>query len=57
MRGHYFRLYTQQFRHELEVQYGVADDGQTSEVLKTSEVFLYPLFTCSRNCFICTETG
>lgn len=24
-RGHYFRLYTQQFRHELEVQYGVAE--------------------------------
>jgi len=24
-RGHYYRLYTQQFRHELEVQYGVAD--------------------------------
>jgi ATP-binding cassette subfamily B protein len=25
-RGHYYRLYTQQFRHELEVQYGVVDD-------------------------------
>jgi len=25
-RGHYYRLYTQQFRHQLEVQYGVADD-------------------------------
>ena len=24
-RGHYYRLYTQQFRHELEVQYGVSD--------------------------------
>jgi ATP-binding cassette subfamily B protein len=36
-RGHYYRLYTQQFRHELEVQYGVADQ-QTSEVSKTSEV-------------------
>jgi ATP-binding cassette subfamily B protein len=24
-RGHYYRLYTQQFRHELEIQYGVAD--------------------------------
>ena len=23
--GHYYRLYTQQFRHELEVQYGVTD--------------------------------
>ncbi len=25
-RGHYYRLYTQQFRHDLEVAYGVADD-------------------------------
>jgi ATP-binding cassette, subfamily B, bacterial len=25
--GHYFRLYTQQFRHELELQYGVAEPG------------------------------
>jgi ATP-binding cassette, subfamily B, bacterial len=25
-RGHYYRLYTQQFRHQLEVQYGVADE-------------------------------
>lgn len=24
-RGHYYRLYTQQFRHKLEVQYGVTD--------------------------------
>ena len=24
-RGHYYRLYTQQFRHELETQYGFAD--------------------------------
>jgi ATP-binding cassette subfamily B protein len=24
-RGHYYRLYTQQFRHNLEVQYGVTD--------------------------------
>jgi ATP-binding cassette subfamily B protein len=23
--GHYYRLYTQQFRHELEAQYGLAD--------------------------------
>jgi ATP-binding cassette subfamily B protein len=30
-RGHYYRLYTQQFRHELEVQYGVADDNETNE--------------------------
>jgi ATP-binding cassette subfamily B protein len=26
MRGHYYRLYTQQFRHQLEVQYGVSDE-------------------------------
>jgi hypothetical protein len=25
-RGHYHRLYTQQFRYELEVQYGVAEE-------------------------------
>jgi ATP-binding cassette, subfamily B, bacterial len=25
LRGHYYRLYTQQFRHQLELQYGVAD--------------------------------
>jgi len=37
LRGHYYRLYTQQFRHEMEVQYGVADE-QTSEVSETSEV-------------------
>jgi ATP-binding cassette subfamily B protein len=24
-RGHYYRLYTQQFRHELETQYGFAE--------------------------------
>lgn len=28
MHGHYYRLYTQQFRHELEVQYGVADESE-----------------------------
>ena len=37
LRGHYYRLYTQQFRRELEVQYGVVDE-QTPEVLETSEV-------------------
>jgi ATP-binding cassette subfamily B protein len=37
LRGHYYRLYTQQFRHELEVQYGVVEQ-QTSEVSETSEV-------------------
>ncbi|MBL8078923.1 MAG: ABC transporter ATP-binding protein [Anaerolineales bacterium] len=25
-RGHYYRLYTQQFRHQLEVQYGVSNE-------------------------------
>jgi len=30
-RGHYYRLYTQQFRHELEVQYGVADEKEKNE--------------------------
>ena len=30
-RGHYYRLYTQQFRHELEVQYGVADENEKNE--------------------------
>ena len=38
LRGHYYRLYTQQFRHEMEVQYGVTEDQQTSEVSETSEV-------------------
>jgi len=31
MRGHYYRLYTQQFRRELEVQYGVMDKEEESE--------------------------
>ena len=35
LRGHYYRLYTQQFRRELEVQYGVADP--TPETEATSE--------------------
>ncbi len=26
LNGHYYRLYTQQFRHQLEVQYGVSDE-------------------------------
>lgn len=30
-RGHYYRLYTQQFRHELEVAYGVAEGDETNE--------------------------
>ena len=35
-KGHYYRLYTQQFRHDLEVQYGVAEDAvrqEASEVM------------------------
>lgn len=32
-RGHYYRLYTQQFRHELEVQYGVAEEEIQQEAL------------------------
>jgi ATP-binding cassette subfamily B protein len=31
-RGHYYKLYTQQFRHQLEVQYGVAENGEKEEV-------------------------
>ena len=31
MRGHYYRLYTQQFRRELEVQYGVVEKEEESE--------------------------
>ena len=31
IRGHYYRLYTQQFRHELEVQYGVNEEGVMKE--------------------------
>ncbi|MCB0119177.1 MAG: ABC transporter ATP-binding protein [Anaerolineales bacterium] len=30
-RGHYYRLYTQRFRHELEVQYGVSDEETSNE--------------------------
>ena len=30
-RGHYYRLYTQQFRHELEVQYGVSELVEENE--------------------------
>jgi ATP-binding cassette subfamily B protein len=37
LRGHYYRLYTQQFRHELEVAYGVTDD-ETSDVLVSESV-------------------
>lgn len=37
LRGHYYRLYTQQFRHQLEVAYGVAEE-QSSDVLETPAV-------------------
>ncbi|MBI5951326.1 MAG: ABC transporter ATP-binding protein [Chloroflexi bacterium] len=36
LRGHYYRLYTQQFRHQLEVQYGVVEEegtGNEEEVM------------------------
>ncbi len=29
-RGHYYQLYTQQFRHDMEVQYGVTDRAEAS---------------------------
>jgi ATP-binding cassette subfamily B protein len=32
-RGHYYNLYTQQFRHQLEVQYGVDEEGVVEEVV------------------------
>jgi len=31
LRGHYYRLYTQQFRHQLEVAYGVAEEEVEKE--------------------------
>ncbi len=31
LRGHYYRLYTQQFRHQLEVAYGVAEEVEKEE--------------------------
>ncbi|GAB4537874.1 MAG: ABC transporter ATP-binding protein [Anaerolineales bacterium] len=30
-RGHYYRLYTQQFRHELELAYGVSEESELNE--------------------------
>ena len=32
-RGHYYNLYTQQFRHQLEVQYGVDEEGVVEEAV------------------------
>ena len=37
-RGHYYNLYTQQFRHQLEVAYGVEEQTQTSDVLDAAEI-------------------
>ena len=34
LRGHYYRLYTQQFRHELETQYGLAEAVGSEEEKK-----------------------
>ncbi|MBI5296696.1 MAG: ABC transporter ATP-binding protein [Chloroflexi bacterium] len=31
--GHYYRLYTQQFRHQLEVQYGVTEEAAALEAM------------------------
>jgi ATP-binding cassette subfamily B protein len=31
LRGHYYRLYTQQFRHELEARYGVGEEEMKEE--------------------------
>jgi ATP-binding cassette subfamily B protein len=31
LRGHYYRLYTQQFRHQLEVAYGVVEEEEEKE--------------------------
>ena len=37
LRGHYYRLYTQQFRHQLEVAYGVAEEEiEKEEVISES---------------------
>ena len=37
LRGHYYRLYTQQFRHQLEVAYGVAEEeSEKGEVISES---------------------
>jgi ATP-binding cassette subfamily B protein len=36
LRGHYYRLYTQQFRHQLEVAYGVVEESEVTEELPES---------------------
>ena len=35
--GHYYRLYTQQFRHELETQYGLAEAVGIQESVEEPE--------------------
>ena len=35
LRGHYYRLYTQQFRHQLEVAYGVVEEESEKEEVKS----------------------
>jgi len=37
LRGHYYRLYTQQFRHELETQYGFSEAVGAEEVKEIPE--------------------
>jgi ATP-binding cassette subfamily B protein len=37
LRGHYYRLYTQQFRHQLEVAYGVVEEETSNEKEVISE--------------------
>ncbi|HLA08575.1 MAG TPA: ABC transporter ATP-binding protein [Anaerolineales bacterium] len=37
MQGHYYRLYTQQFRHELETQYGLSEAVGVQEVEEAPE--------------------
>jgi ATP-binding cassette subfamily B protein len=41
-RGHYYRLYTQQFRHQLEVHYGVSDEliGDDRSGVTTDSIML-----------------
>ncbi|MBI4759862.1 MAG: ABC transporter ATP-binding protein [Chloroflexota bacterium] len=38
LRGHYYRLYTQQFRHQLEVAYGVAEREEEAEEVSSEVV-------------------
>jgi ATP-binding cassette subfamily B protein len=38
LRGHYYRLYTQQFRHQLEVAYGVVEEEIEKEEVASESV-------------------